>query len=244
MTGRQLAWAAVVGTLLAGGGNGLVTVAERDVPSSLAALLIASVPLWVVLLRALVGERPGRATLAGVGVGFGGVALLLLPGEQPAGVGSAGLLLLVVAAVSWATGSVASSRVDLPEDPLLSTGYQMAFAGLVMVTAGLVGGELSDVHWGGLSAESLGAFAYLIAIGSIVAYSAYTWLLQHAPVSKVSTYAYVNPVIAVILGMVILNERLTAVSLVAAAVIVAAVALIVWGQSRRQPAGTAIGEAA
>src|SRR5438270_253050 len=120
----------------------------------------------------------------------------------------AGPLLLVVAAVSWATGSVASSRVDLPEDPLLSTGYQMAFAGLVMVTAGLVVGELSDVHWGGLSAESLGAFAYLIAIGSIVAYSAYTWLLQHAPVSKVSTYAYVNPVIAVFLGWIVLSEHI------------------------------------
>src|SRR5437763_10706 len=233
VTGRQLAWAAVVGTLLAGGGNGLVTVAERDVPSRLAALLIASVPLWVVLLRALVGERPVRATLAGVGVGFGGVALLLLPGEQPAGVGFAGLLLLVVAAVSWATGSVASSRVDLPVDPLLSTGYQMAFAGLVMVAAGLVGGELSDVHWGALSAESLGAFAYLIAIGSIVAYSAYTWLLQHAPVSKVSTYAYVNPVIAVFLGWIVLSEHIGPITLLGAAVIVASVAFIV----RREDAG-------
>ncbi|MDX6660752.1 MAG: hypothetical protein QOJ55_1574 [Solirubrobacteraceae bacterium] len=227
ITRRQLLSAAVVGTLLAAGGNGLVTVAEQDVPSSLAALLIASVPLWVVVLRALLGEHPGRATFAGVGVGFVGVALLLLPGEQPAGVTLAGLLLVVVAAISWATGSVASGRVDLPDDPLVSTGFQMTIAGLLMVVAGAVAGELGDIHWGGLSAESLGAFAYLIFIGSIVAYSAYTWLLQHAPVSRVSTYAYVNPVIAVFLGWIVLSEKITALTLVGAAVIVASVAFIV-----------------
>jgi drug/metabolite transporter (DMT)-like permease len=235
VTARQLVCTAVVGTLLAAGGNGLVTVAEQDVPSSLAALLIASVPLWVVLLRALVGERPRRATLAGVVVGFAGVALLLLPGAQPAGVSFAGLLLLVVAALSWATGSVASARVDLPEDPLLSTGYQMTFGGLLMVAGGLVGGELGDVRWGGLSAESLGAFAYLIFIGSIVAYSAYTWLLQHAPVSKVATYAYVNPVIAVFLGWIVLAEHIGPLTLVGAGVIVASVAFIVRLQDAPPP---------
>src|SRR2546421_7345378 len=165
ITRRQLVSAAIVGTLLAAGGNGLVTVAEQDVPSSLAALLVASVPLWVVLLRALLGEHPGRATLAGVAIGFGGVALLLLPGEQPAGVSIAGLLLVVVAAASWATGSVASGRADLPDDPLVSTGYQMTIAGVLMVAAGARRGELCDVPWGGLSAEAPGAFAYPILIG-------------------------------------------------------------------------------
>jgi drug/metabolite transporter (DMT)-like permease len=235
ITRRQLVSAAIVGTLLAAGGNGLVTIAEQDVPSSLAALLIASVPLWVVVLRALLGEHPGRATFVGVAVGFVGVALLLLPGEQPAGVSLAGLLLVVVAAISWATGSVASSRVDLPDDPLVSTGYQMTIAGLLMVVAGLVAGELGDIDWGGLSAESLGAFAYLILIGSIVAYSAYTWLLQHAPVSRVSTYAYVNPVIAVFLGWIVLSEQITAVTLVGAAVIVASVAFIVRHEAAPSP---------
>jgi drug/metabolite transporter (DMT)-like permease len=231
ITRRQLVSAAIVGTLLAAGGNGLVTVAEQDVPSSLAALLIASVPLWVVVLRALLGEHPGRATL----VGFSGVALLLLPGEQPAGVSIAGLLLVVVAAISWATGSVASSRVDLPADPLVSTGYQMTIAGFLMVAAGAVAGELGDIHWGGLSAESLWAFAYLIFIGSIVAYSAYTWLLQHAPVSRVSTYAYVNPVIAVFLGWIVLSEKITVLTLVGAAVIVASVAFIVRHEAAPGP---------
>ena len=235
ITRRQLFCAAVVGTLLAAGGNGLVTVAEQEVPSSLAALLIASVPLWVVVLRAVLGEHPGRATLAGVAVGFVGVALLLLPGEQPAGVSLAGLLLVVIAAISWATGSVASSRVDLPDDPLVSTGYQMTIAGLLMVVAGAVAGELGDIHWGALSAESLGAFAYLIFIGSIVAYSAYTWLLQHAPVSRVSTYAYVNPVIAVFLGWIVLSEQITALTLVGAAVIVASVAFIVRHETAPPP---------
>jgi drug/metabolite transporter (DMT)-like permease len=232
---RQLISAAVVGTLLAAGGNGLVTVAEQEVPSSLAALLIASVPLWVVLLRALVGERPGRATLTGVVIGFCGVALLLAPGEQPAGVSIAGLLLVVVAAASWATGSVASSRADLPGDPLVSTSYQMTIAGLLMVVGGAAAGEVGDVHWGGLSAESLGAFAYLIVIGSIVAYTAYTWLLRHAPVSRVATYAYVNPVIAVFLGWIVLSEEITALTLAGAAVIVASVAFIVRHEAVPEP---------
>jgi drug/metabolite transporter (DMT)-like permease len=235
VTRRQLVSAAVIGTLLAGGGNGLVTVAEQHVPSSLAALLIASVPLWIVVLRALAGERVGRATLVGVAIGFCGVALLLLPGEQPAGARFGGLLLLVLAAISWATGSFASSRVELPADPLVSTGYQMTIAGLVMVIIGALVGELGDVHWGGLSAESLGAFAYLIVIGSIVAYSAYTWLLQHAPVSKVSTYAYVNPVIAVFLGWIVLSEEITALTLVGAAVIVASVAFTVRHETGPSP---------
>ena len=236
VTRRQLVSAAAVGTLLAAGGNGLVTVAEQEVPSSLAALLIASVPLWVVLLRARLGERPGRATLAGVAVGFAGVSLLLLPGGQPAGVSIAGLLLVILAAVSWATGSVASSRADLPADPLVSTGYQMTIAGALMVVASAVAGELGDVHWGGLSAESLGAFTYLIFIGSIVAYTAYTWLLQHAPVSRVATYAYVNPVIAVFLGWIVLSEEITALTLVGAAVIVASVAFIVRHEAVPPPA--------
>src|SRR5437764_306795 len=141
VTRRQLLSAAVVGTLLAAGGNGLVTVAEQEVPSSLAALLIASVPRWVGLLRGLIGERPGRATLAGVAIGFVGVALLLLPGGQPKGVSIAGLLLVVLAAASWATGSVGSGRADLPNDPLVSTGYQMTIAGVLMVAAGGLAGE-------------------------------------------------------------------------------------------------------
>jgi drug/metabolite transporter (DMT)-like permease len=236
VSGRQLAAAALIGVLLAAGGNGLVTLAEQHVPSGLAALLIASVPLWVVVLRALLGERPARGTLVGVAVGFAGVALLLLPGGQPHGVHVAGVVLLLAAAVSWATGSVASSRLDLPSDPLHSTGLQMLCGGALMTLAGFAAGEAGGVDWGGFSFESLAAFAYLVLIGSLVAFTAYVWLLQHAPVSQAATYAYVNPVIAVFLGWAILAESITTATLAGAAVIVASVAFIVRRESAAQSA--------
>ena len=227
LTGREWAAAALVGTLLAAGGNGLVTVAERDVPSALAALVIASVPLWVVVLRAVARERVGWRTLAGVLAGFGGIALLLAPGERPDGATTAGLVLLVIAAASWATGSYASGRLPLPRDPFVSTGAQMLCGGVVMIAAGLLAGEAGDVRPERFSTESVLAFAYLVVFGSFVAFTAYVWLLQHTPVSRVATYAYVNPVVAVILGWLILDETISATTLLAAAVIVASVAAIV-----------------
>jgi len=228
----QLAAAALVGVLLPAGGNGLVTVAERDVPSGLAALLIASVPLWVVVLRATVArERIGLPTLVGVLLGFAGVAVLLLPGSRPAGATAAGVLLVLVAAVSWATGSFLSPRLTLPAHPLVNTGWQMVAGGVVLVAAGLAAGEAGDVHVASFSVASVAAFAYLIVAGSLVAYTAYAWLLQHAPLSQVATYAYVNPLVAVLLGWAILGESLAGASLLGAALVVAAVALIVTRQS-------------
>lgn len=227
---RELAAAALVGTLLAAGGNGLVSLAEREVPSSLAALLIASVPLWVIVLRALAREHPPRGTLVGVGVGFVGVALLLLPGHLPRGVGIAGLVLMLVAAVSWATGSFASGRLALPSDPLRSAGVQMLFGGAVLTVGGLARGEAGGLDLSAFSAESVAAFTYLVVAGSI-AFTAYVWLLQHAPISKVATYAYVNPVIAVFLGWAVLAEPISTATLAGAAVIVASVAFIVRKES-------------
>jgi drug/metabolite transporter (DMT)-like permease len=229
----QVAAAGLVGLLLAAGGNGLVTVAERDVPSGLAALLVASVPLWVVVLRAGVArERIEGATLAGVALGFAGVAVLLLPGARPAGATAAGVLLVLVAALSWATGSFLSPRLTLPAHPLVNTGWQMLAGGVVLVVAGLASGEAGEVHVGSLSLASVAALLYLIVAGSLVAYTAYAWLLQHAPLSQVSTYAYVNPLVAVVLGWAILGESLAATTLAGAALVVAAVALIVTRQSR------------
>ncbi len=229
---REWAASALIGTLLAAGGNGLVTVAEQDVPSALAALIIASVPLWIVVLRTVGGDRADRITIAGVLAGFGGIALLLLPGERPDGATTAGLALCVTAAVSWATGSYLSRGMPLPRDPFASTGAQMLCGGLVMLIAGLAAGEASDVQPERFSTASVAAFAYLVVFGSLIAFTAYVWLLQNAPVSKVSTYAYVNPLVAVILGWLILSETISAMTLGAAAVIVASVAAIV----RRQPA--------
>jgi drug/metabolite transporter (DMT)-like permease len=217
----------LVGSLLAAGGNGVVNVAEQYIPSSLAALVIASVPLWVVLMRRVTGESIPRLTLASVAVGFGGVALLLLPGGATHLGKPIGFFLVVCAAFSWALGSFSSRRVPLPPNALLSTAIQMFGGGLTLLVAGLVLGEAPDVHPENFSTDSLLAFAYLIFIGSLVAYTAYVWLLQNAPISKVATYAYVNPVIAIFLGWAILSENITATMLIGALVIVCSVAATV-----------------
>jgi drug/metabolite transporter (DMT)-like permease len=230
---RALAAAALVGLLLPAGGNGLVTVAERDVPAGLAALLIASVPLWVVLLRTTVGgERVNGGTLAGVAVGFAGLGVLLLPGSRPAEATAGGILLCLVAAGSWATGSFLSPRLSLPSDPLVSTGWQMVAGGGAMLVGALATGEAGDLHLADTATKSLLAFAYLVVGGSLVAFTAYAWLLQNVPISKVATYAYVNPLVAVLLGWALLSEELTLGTLAGAALIVASVATIVRRESK------------
>jgi drug/metabolite transporter (DMT)-like permease len=231
-TREQLLSAGIVGTLLVTGGNGLVMVGELDVPSALAALIIASVPLWVVVYRRVAGEAIATGTLVGVGVGFVGLALILLPSGSNDEVTSwVGLLLLCLAAPSWALGSFLSKRRVLPSDPFLSTSLQMMLGGLTSVLAGLVRGEAGDVHFGAFSGDSLLAYVYLILIGSLVAFTAYVWLLQNAPVSKVATYAYVNPVIAIFLGWAILSEDITVWIVAGAAIVVASVATIVRKES-------------
>jgi drug/metabolite transporter (DMT)-like permease len=227
VTRRQLAGAALIGTLLCFGGNGLVTVAEQDVPSGLAALILGSIPLWVVLMRAGHRERVPAATLAGVVVGFVGLAVLVLPGDRPGDAPLWGVLTCVAAAISWAAGSFYSSRTPLPDDALTSTAWQMLLGGAGMVVVGLVAGEAGDVRVEQFSGDSLLAFAYLVVAGSLLAFSAYTWLLKNAPVSLVSTYAYVNPAIAVLLGWAILDEEITATVVVGALAIVASVATVV-----------------
>ena len=210
----------------------MVSLAEVDVPSALAALLIASVPLWVILMRRAARERVSRASVAGVAVGFAGVAILLLPGERPDGATLIGMLAIVGAAVMWASGSFASPRTQLPRDPFVSTAWQMLLGGVICALAGVGHGELTGLELSQFSTDSVLAWVYLVAIGSIVAFSAYIWLLQNAPVSKVATYAYVNPVIAIFLGWLILDETITATTLIGATVIVASVAAVVRAESR------------
>jgi drug/metabolite transporter (DMT)-like permease len=227
----------IVGVLLLAGGNGVVTIAEQDVPSGLAALLIASVPLWVVLLRfAAGGERVARGTLAGLAIGFCGLAVLLLPGSRPAEATAGGVVLVLVAAASWASGSFLAPRLNMPSDPLVSTAWQMVAGGAVLLAGALAAGEPGDLHLAGASAKSLFACLYLIVAGSWVAFTAYAWLLQNVPISKVATYAYVNPLVAVVLGWAFLSEQLTAGTLAGATLIVASVAAIVRRESgRREP---------
>jgi drug/metabolite transporter (DMT)-like permease len=228
---RALVPVAVVGTLLAAGGNGFVTIAEQDVPSGLAALIVAAVPLWIVIYRTAFRDRVGLPTLLGVVVGFAGVGLLQLPGNRPEGVPLGGTLLLVLAAACWGLGSFLTPRLPMPRDPLVSTGWQMLAGGAVLLVAGLAFGEAGDVHPGAISGDSLLALAYLVVMGSIVAYTAYAWLLQNVPIAKVATYAYVNPMVAVFLGWLILDEDVPGTVLLATAVIVGSVATIVRRES-------------
>jgi drug/metabolite transporter (DMT)-like permease len=237
ITRRQLYGAAVVGVLLMFGGNGMVTLAEEEVPSGLAALLIASEPLWVILLRGGVArERVPATTLVSVAIGFVGVALLILPGERPEGAPLGWSLVVVLAAVLWASGSFAASRMDRPSDLLTTTAWQMLLGGGFMTAVGLSAGEAGELHLAEISLDSAAAFLFLIFIGSIAAFTAYNWLLQHVAISTVSTYAFVNPVIAVFLGWAILSEEITIWVVAGSAVIVAAVAFVVLSAAEKAPA--------
>jgi len=231
---REALGAVGVGALLLLGGNGLVTLAEqRDVPSSLTALLVAAVPLWVVLLRAASGDRPAARTLFGVVLGFAGVAVLLLPGARPEGVELLPALMVVGSSVLWSVGSFTATRIALPADALLTTTLQMAGGTVALGLAGIVGGERLDTA--AVTGRSVLALAYLVVFGSLVAFTAYSWLLGVAPVSKVSTYAYVNPVVAVLLGVLVAGESVETVTVVGGAVTVLAVAVVVGEQGRRRP---------
>ena len=236
----RLAGAALVGTLLLGGGNGLVMMAERTVPSGLTALIIASVPLWIVVFRRIAGDEIPTSVTAGVLVGFLGVAALVTP-RGDGDIDPIGLTLVFAATLSWALGPFASPRLRMPRDPLSSPALQSLAGGAVLLVVGSATGELSRLDPARFSTGSLAAIAYLVVFGSLVAFSAYTWLLQHAPVSMVATYAYVNPVVAVVLGSLVLSEPVTPTMLAGAAVILAAVAFIVRrsSQGSGSPSGRA-----
>lgn len=243
---REVAGAAIVGTLMLAVANGLVNVAERTVPSGVAALIVASIPLWIVVYRMVAGERVGRDLLAGVFLGLLGVAILVVPGGLNGTIDPLGAILLFIATLSWALGTFLSPRLATPRNALVSTAYQMLAGGVVLMVVAVAKGEIAHVDPSTFSLRSLVAFAYLVLFGSLVAFSAYTWLLQNASVSLVSTYAFVNPVVAVVLGALILGESVTTNVLIGAAVIVIAVAFIVFRQNaaRRAERVAPAGEAA
>ena len=228
---RELAGAGAVGILMLAGGNGLVSLAERTVPSGVAALIVASIPLWIVVYRIIAGERVLRDLLAGVLLGLVGVAILVVPGGLNGTIDPIGALMLFGATLSWALGTFLSPRLSTPRNALVSTAYQMLAGGVVLMVVALPKGELAQIDPATFSTRSLLAFGYLVVFGSLVAYTAYTWLLQNASVSLVSTYAFVNPVVAVALGALILGERITPTIVIGAAVIVVAVAFIIFRQN-------------
>lgn len=237
-TRREWRDSAIVGGLLLGGGMGLVAWGEQTVPSGIAALLIATMPVWVAILGGLfLGERLPRSAVAGIVVGFVGVAILVGP-SVVGGAGAldpAGLVALIISPIAWASGSLfASHRAVLPARPLVSTGTQMLTGGLVLAAMSIVSGEWQGFEPAAVSTDSFLAFVYLTLIGSLVAFTTFSWLVSIAPLALVTTYAYVNPVVAVILGAIVLHEPIDARTLVAGAVIVAAVALIVTARGRLQ----------
>jgi drug/metabolite transporter (DMT)-like permease len=225
----------IVGALLLGGGMGMVAWGEQTIPSGIAALLIALMPVWVgVLGRLAFGERLPRAAVVGVAVGVVGVAILVGPSDNPVErFAPAGIAALIVSPICWASGSLFSAhRARLPAQPLVATGGQMLAGSLVLGAFALVTGEPGRLHPEAISAESLAALAYLTVIGSLVAFTTYGWLLRVAPLPLIATYAYVNPIVAVILGWLVLAEPLTPRTIVAGAVIVFAVALIITARGR------------
>jgi drug/metabolite transporter (DMT)-like permease len=229
--------AAVIGAFLLLGGNGAVVWAEQRVPSGLTALLVATEPLWVVLLDGLRkgGVRPDGRTIVGLIFGFFGMLLLVGPSRTAGGgpVEPLGAALLVTAALSWAAGSLYSLRARLSPSPLMNAGMQMLCGASLLLAAGSVSGEWSRFSLQRASPSSWIALLYLVIFGSLVGFTSYTWLLQAATPSHVATYAYVNPLVAVFLGWLLAGELLTVRILVAATVITTAVVIITSAQTAR-----------
>lgn len=225
--------ALIVGAFLLLVGNGGVVWAEQYVESGLAALLISTEPLWIVLLVWLRpgGKKPGLRVISGLALGFLGLMLLVRPGAGGSGVNLLGATVLGLASLSWAWGSLYGQRAKLPESPLLTTGMQMLTGGVLLSLASLLAGEPGRFELAQVSARSMLALGYLVIFGAIVAFTAYVWLLRVASPVLVSTYAYVNPVVAVLLGWAFANEPVTAGTLAAAAVILTGVALITSAQT-------------
>ncbi len=245
-TRREWRDSAIVGTLLLGGGMGFVAFGEQTVPSGIAALLIGMMPLWVAVLgRVFLGERLPRMAIVGIVAGFVGVAILVGPSAfgGPGALDPLGLGMICLAPLAWSAGSLfASHRASLPKRPLVATGVQMVLGATVLAVMGALTGEFMILDIGAISDESLIALAYLLVMGSLVAFTVYGWMLRVAPLPLVSTYAYVNPVIAVILGAIVLGETIDGRTVVAGAVIVFAVALIVTARGPMQAPRTKIVE--
>jgi drug/metabolite transporter (DMT)-like permease len=234
----EIATSSILGFVLLGFGLGNVAVAEKHVPSGIVALIIAALPLWIGIFRFISGERPSRRSWTGLAIGFIGVALLLKPGsvQSVSGEGASTVVfymfMVLIGNIGWALGTFLAPRFQLPKNALVFTAYELMAGGVSLTLAGFIKGEeFSDFIDG--SAWSWLWFVYLVIFGSIIAYSAYLWLVQNAPVSLTATYAYVNPVIAVALGAIFLDEVITASYAVGGLIIVLGVLVVVSAESRK-----------
>ena len=228
--------AAIIGTLLLLGGNGFVVLAEQPglLTSGIAAVLVATVPIWLNLFDAVLDRRrPSALLVGGVVAGFAGVVILLIPSDGVADVNPFGVLLVLFATLSWAVGSLYQRRASLPRSPWLGTGMEMVAGGAALLLAATLTGEPARTDVAAFSTESIVALAYLVVFGSLLGFSAYIWLLNNAPVSTAATYAYVNPIVAVALGAWLRAEEITPRTLLAAVIIIGAVIAMVSGRPRQ-----------
>jgi drug/metabolite transporter (DMT)-like permease len=238
LTRRQLAATMVMGLGIIGIWGAIVPLSLRHIPGGIAALVAASVPVWVVLLRALARERVGGRTIMGIVLGIGGVAAMMLPGgiAPVGGTTPEGVLFwslaMVAASVSWAFFSWRSSSLDLPQDTGVLTVYQLVWCGLAIMLVGLLAGERVDAA--AYSASSMGGWLWLV-LASAIGYASYTFLIARAPLSLVSTFAFVNPAVAVFLGWLLLGEPLSRSVVIGLVVVLAGTALVVLGESSRPP---------
>ena len=228
--------ALIVGTCLLLGGNGGVTLSEQYVPSGVAALLVATVPIYIAVLSWLFGmaKRPSAITWTGLAGGFIGVGLLIAPALHSATGGSSrawiGMVILLCSSLIWSAGSLYSRTAKNAPSPFLAAGQQMLCGGALMLIAGLVTGELRHFDLHRITAQSLGAFIYLVLIGGIIGYASYAYLLRYCDPSKVATYAYINPIVAVLLGAMFAHETLSLRTAAAAGLIIGSVALVITAQ--------------
>lgn len=240
-TGKQWLWNAFVGLFMMVGGNGLVSWAEQTIPSGIATLIVAFNPLMMVTAEWLIwsrtqgglGAKPNRIVFAGLAIGCSGLAMLVAPSLQGSGGASYDLMrvgAIVLACLTWTIGSMMTRYGGNPVDPFTGAAIQMLCGGVWLIGFGALLGEGSDVQWERFSNASITAWWYLVIAGSLVAFTTFVWLMKHASPTLISTYAYVNPVVAVFLGWLVLNEQIDAWTILSAAVIVVGVATITWGK--------------
>lgn len=226
---------AIVGIFLLLGGNGLVSLAEKTVPSGIAALIIATAPFWLVLFEAFRsgGAKPTWKSVLGLVIGFCGVFLLIGPAEITGAkqqLDTFGVIVLLIAPILWSAGSIYARGADMPKSSLLSMGMQMLTGSVALFIVSVLTGELNGFSFGDVSTRSWWGLIYLITFGSLVGFVSYGWLLLNAPISLTSTYAYVNPVVAVFLGWLLAEELLSARIAIATAIIIGSVFLINWSR--------------
>jgi drug/metabolite transporter (DMT)-like permease len=235
ITRVELAYSALMGVSLLGMGLGTVALAERFVPSGITALVVSGIPLWIVLLRLRSGDRPATLTLAGVGVGIAGLTFMLLPGGTVPRTGSDAdvvfwSIAVLCGSLSWAYFSWRSTGYCLPKNSLVTSTYELLSGGLFTLGIGAITGERLDLQ--GMTTAAWSAWIWL-AVASALGFAAFSWLLANVPLSLVSTYAYVNPAIAVLLGVLILGEALTRDVLIGLTVVLGGVILVIRGERRR-----------